>query len=1099
MVNERGRPKHHADDDGRRRDKSPESDTDISAVIGGWSSLQGSAAAATALPTFGHPTKMTSSRKQKADIFIRQKTRPEHHLDTPVAGPRAPTYQARKAPPPPMFTSVGSTSVTTPAAASVPPPPRYGGEEVFYTDPSKANEELKALLEGGLEGDDDEGVESDGKQGPSAEGKKCKDDAAPKNPKIVAKDGVVAGLKVQLLPHQVEGVNWMRGRELGPVKKGTVPKGGLLADDMGLGKTLQSISLILLNQKPRRDEPDWKRHFSGIDKSTLVVAPLALIRQWEAELNDRVVKTQGLKVLVHHGPQRTKDPEDLKLYDVVITTYQILVSEHGKSLSDDKMGCFGLHWWRVILDEAHTIKNRNAKATKACCALRSEYRWCLSGTPMQNNLEELQSLVRFLRIRPYDDIKAWKEQIELPMKGGKGHIALRRLHSFLRCFMKRRTKEILKIDGALTPGGVPSAEGAAPIGGFRHTNRKVITVATDLSPAERKFYQKLEARADQSMTRMMKEKMSYANAFTLLLRLRQACNHPKLLEGKLGEDKDALSTGSGNAKQQDADVDSVADLFSGMGISTKQCSICGRPIEKKERQAGSDNCAECASDLAYFYGGGEEVDKAKKKPANKTTKSTSSKTKKKEGQQKHGRRLKTAEEEEEKPGRKSRRPGNRNVVIDSDDDDDEDDGSKTEESDEEPRQKTRRNRNRKAVLDSDDEEEEEGDGSWLVSGSEQGALRLGKAGGEADENAEGGGDSIGSDDSETSEDEDEDESGSNLDSFVVEDSVARKEKGYKSVDEASSDEDSLLSIADMTKSFAAQTLGEKKSRSSKSRRAVSVSDDYSETGSESEEDAESELDSEEASSDDDEEDSDVPKAKPLFSSAKIRELTKLLRAEAHEHKFIVFSQFTSMLDLVEPFLRKEGFRFTRYDGSMRNDAREESLRRLREDRETRVLLCSLKCGSLGLNLTAATRVIIVEPFWNPFVEEQAIDRVHRLTQTVDVVVYKLTVKKTVEEGILDLQEKKRLLAEQTIEGSSKKGALKLGLNEIIDLFRPIHTSRFGNDDQAYGGGGGGGGGGGVVHEDEEGAERRRARDAMALMRKGRQTKKAEDGAYGRRW
>lgn len=1000
MVKERAAPKQqHADDsNGRsRRDKSPDSDTDISAVIGGWAASSqlpgGNVAAATTHPTFGHPTKMMSSRKQKADIFIRQKTRPEHHLDTPVAGPRAPTYQARKAPPPPMFSSVGSTSTTTKTASApmvIPPPSApYRGEEVFYTDPAKANEELKALLEGGLEGDDDEGVESDGKQGPSAQEKKPKADTAPKDPKVIPKNGVVAGLKVQLLPHQVEGVNWMRGRELGPVKKGTVPKGGLLADDMGLGKTLQSISLILLNQKPNKDEPGWKKQYSGIDKTTLVVAPLALIRQWESELNERVDKAQGLKVLVHHGPQRTKDAKDLKQYDVVITTYQILVSEHGKSQGDDQMGCFGLHWWRVILDEAHTIKNRNAKATKACCALRSEYRWCLSGTPMQNNLEELQSLVRFLRIRPYDDIKAWKEQIELPMKGGKGHIALRRLHSFLRCFMKRRTKEILKVDGALTPGGVPSADGAAPIGGFRHTNRKVVTVATELSPAERKFYQRLEARADQSMTRMMKEKMSYANAFTLLLRLRQACNHPKLLEGKLGEDKDAMSTDAGNAKQQDTDVDSVADLLSGMGISTKDCSICGRPIEKKERQAGSDNCAECASDLAYFYGVGEdEVNKAKKKkmPAakkpTKSTKATSSKSKNKGGIQKHGRRPRV-EEEEDKAGRKPRRPRNRNTVIDSDD---EEDDSQPDESDEEPKQKARRNRNRKAVIDSDDDEEEDEEGSsWLVSGSERGALRLGKAGGEEDENAEGGGDSLGSEDSETEDDEDGDESGSNLDSFVVDDSLARKEKGYKSVDEASSGEDSLPSIADMTKSFAAQTLGEKKTKKSTSRRAVSVSEDESGTGSESEEDSEASFEGSEGTSSDEDEDEDeeeeeeeeedededdnnnpfTSSKKPLFSSAKIRELTKLLRAEAHEHKFIVFSQFTSMLDLVEPFLRKEGFAFTRYDGSMRNDAREESLRRLREDKRTRVLLCSLKCGSLGLNLTAATRVIIIEPFWNP--------------------------------------------------------------------------------------------------------------------------------------
>ncbi|UKZ67430.1 uncharacterized protein TrAtP1_008589 [Trichoderma atroviride] len=1128
MVKERTPRTAAASSDGKKREQSPDSDTDITVLMGDWSSRNGNAqadtsggfASATEHPTFGHPTKMMSSRKQKADIFIRQKTRPEHHLDSNrVSGPRAPAYEPRHAPPPPMFSSIGPgpTSTSTP----IPHQPRLK-DETFYTDPAKANQDLKALLEGGMEGDDDEGVEADEAQQPQLRGedKKAKDSSVPKDPKTIAKDGNVDGLKVPLLPHQVEGVNWMRGRELGPVKKGTVPKGGLLADDMGLGKTLQSISLILLNQKPRKDEDGWHKSFQKVDKTTLVVAPLALIRQWESEISEKVATTHGLNVLVHHGPQRTKNSEDLKVYDVVITTYQILVSEHGKFLDGVKGGCFGLHWWRVILDEAHTIKNRNAKATKACCALQSEYRWCLSGTPMQNNLEELQSLINFLRIKPYSDLRAWKDHIELPLKGGKGHIALGRLHSFLRCFMKRRTKEILKQDGALVPGGVPSADGAATVNGFRHTNRKVVTVAAELSPAERRFYQRLEARADRSITKMMKEKISYANAFTLLLRLRQACNHPKLLEGKLGADKDALSTGYSSPKQQDADVDSVADLLSGMGISTKECSICGRPVEKKQRDAGNDNCAECASDLAFFYG----ETKPEKGETKKATKIVSSGSKMKEPKVKEPKvrepkvrepkvkepkvkepkqSVKNKKEEEDDDAEtipRTRRPRNRNAVVDSDDED------------EEPKQTSRRRRNRNAIIDSEDEDEE-ADGSWLVSEDERGALRLGKAGGEEDENAEGGGDSIGSEDSEDSEEDDDDES--NLDSFVVDDSIARKEKGYKSVDD-DSDDDSLLSVSEITKNLAAQTLKDKKPKKSKA--VVSASGgSESETDSEdddddAEESEEEELDSEEEESDSEEEEEDSEEEESdseesdshgssaydpsppsdkhsILSSAKIRELTRLLRAEAHEHKFIVFSQFTSMLDLVEPFLRKEQLRFTRYDGSMKNDEREESLRKLREDKKTRVLLCSLKCGSLGLNLTAATRVIIIEPFWNPFVEEQAIDRVHRLTQTIDVVVYKLTVTHTVEDGILALQEKKRLLAEQTIEGSSRKGALKLGINEIIDLFKPIHGREDNNPHV------------GAANDEEVEAERRRARDSTGMMRMARQKKvqRPEDSAYGRRW
>ncbi|KEY67680.1 hypothetical protein S7711_03933 [Stachybotrys chartarum IBT 7711] len=1038
MVNERAPPKAplqstRPNDENAKREKSPESDSDITSLIKGWSSLKpgvrtqlndprAGSSGSSGQPNHGHPAKMVSSRKQKAGVFIKQRTHPEFHLDSRIAAPRAPTYQDRLPPPLPTFSSVASVASTA----------RYGGEE-FYTDPTKASADLKALLEGGMEeeeeGDDDAAEESKAKTENAAKGGKAETDDVDKkldNPKkstAVSKDGTVEGLKVKLLPHQVEGVTWMRGRELGPVKKGKVPKGGLLADDMGLGKTLQTIALILTNQKPGQESRGWKKHFSDIAKTTLVVAPLALIRQWEQEIKDRVLKTHGLKVLVHHGPQRTKSFKELALYDVVITTYQILLSEHGSSSEGPggvKAGCFGLHWWRVVLDEAHTIKNRNAKGTKACYALRSEYRWCLSGTPMQNSLDELQSLVRFLRISPYDDLREWKEQIDKPMKNGKGHIAIRRLHTLLRCFMKRRTKDILKADGALNPGGKPSAEGEASTTGFRVTERKIVTVATELSPAERRFYDRLEERADQSMERMMQGKVMYASAFTLLLRLRQVCNHPKLVEGKLEKDGDALSTDPGPRATQITDVDAMADLFAGMGLKSKDCGICGRRLESKEMARGT--CSECASDLEFFNS--SEVPDRKKPKKKAKVKKVERKT-----------------EVESKKSAPGRRPRNRNAVLDSDD-------------------------------------EEEADGSWLVAEGERGNLRLGKAGGEEDENAEGGGDWIGSEDSED-DDEANEQDKSNLSSFVVDDEVAKREPGYKSAGEESDDGDSLLSLSALTKQMAAQTLDD-------TPRTTETTD--ASASSSSSEDEDEESDSDESAADSGIEESELysEDEQPLgygtsrvLASSKIRELIKILHKEVREHKFIVFSQFTSMMDLVEPFLRKEGFKFTRYDGSMRNDEREESLRRLRTDKHTRILLCSLKCGSLGLNLTAATRVVIIEPFWNPFVEEQAIDRVHRLTQTVDVVVYKLTVAKTVEERILALQDKKRELAAQTIEGGARKEALKLGVNEIIELFKPGYA-------------------GGPAADAELPAPGARARDDPRREKKS-VAQRGESEVFGRRW
>ncbi|KAH6894322.1 SNF2 family N-terminal domain-containing protein [Thelonectria olida] len=1057
MVKERAPPKaplqsiHSNTGPDTTREKSPEDD--ITALVSGFASLKGKVrdgfgdsslggSAATSRPTFGHPTKMMSSRKQRADPFIHQRTRPEHHLDgNRVTGPRAPRYQDRKPPPMEMFSS----------NAPFAPSRSYGSEEVFYTDPTKASADLKALLEGGMDDDDDDEEEEEEKEGPQPqESQPSQQSQATKHS---TKDGTVEGLKVKLLPHQVEGVQWMGGRELGPVKRGRVPKGGILADDMGLGKTLQTISLILTNQKPKKDAPGWKKQFDKVEKTTLVVAPLALIRQWEHEIKDKVEKTHGLKVCVHHGPQRSKRHEDLVLYDVVITTYQILVSEHGNSSEAEngpKVGCFGAHWWRVVLDEAHTIKNRNAKATKACCALRAEYRWCLSGTPMQNNLDELQSLVKFLRIRPYDDLKEWKAHIDLPMKNGKGHIAIKRLHSLLRCFMKRRTKAILKEAGALNPGGKPSAEGEASSTGFKVTERKVVTVSTVLSPAERKFYARLEARTDRSIKDMMRGRVNYANALTLLLRLRQACNHPKLVEGKLEKDKDALSTDS-SQKSQNADIDAMADMFAGMGIESKNCNICGRGLSSVDTELSREICSECYDDLEYFNN--------HEKPPKQDMKVKKDRTKNKVKKSKVKVEAKVVERkivEVDSPAKASRRPRNRNAIIDSDD-------------------------------------EEETEGSWLVPEDQRGSLNLGKAGGQEDEDAEGGGEDLGSEDSEDEEDSTAQDQ-SNLSSFVVDDEAARKEKGYYSAHEASDSEDSLLSLTALTKQMAAQTLDDGPDTTAVDSSAVDTT-----TAADSEASSDLSSDDSEDDSDDDssvllsDDDDDVhhpafrPKQAHVLASAKIRELIKILQGEVREHKFIVFSQFTSMLNLVEPFLRKEGFRFVRYDGSMKNDEREASLHSLRNDDKTRILLCSLKCGSLGLNLTAATRVVILEPFWNPFVEEQAIDRVHRLTQTVDVIIYKLTVTKTVEERILDLQEKKRLMAEQAIDGSMKKGAFKLGLNELIDLFKPgqaeVNAPLLGPNSDG----------------EEEDLEDKGRRAANMLRRKPAPPKRQESEVYGRRW
>lgn len=121
-----------------------------------------------------------------------------------------------------------------------------------------------------------------------------------------------------------------------------------------------------------------------------------------------------------------------------------------------------------------------------------------------------------------------------------------------------------------------------------------------------------------------------------------------------------------------------------------------------------------------------------------------------------------------------------------------------------------------------------------------------------------------------------------------------------------------------------------------------------------------------------------------------------------------------MLDMVEVPLRREGIRFARLDGSMNQDARDRSLRQFREDDATLVFLISLKAGGLGLNLTSASVVFLLDPWWNPAAEDQAIKRAHRLGQTRTVEVKRLIARDSVEATILALQNKKRALADDAL-------------------------------------------------------------------------------------
>ena len=151
----------------------------------------------------------------------------------------------------------------------------------------------------------------------------------------------------------------------------------------------------------------------------------------------------------------------------------------------------------------------------------------------------------------------------------------------------------------------------------------------------------------------------------------------------------------------------------------------------------------------------------------------------------------------------------------------------------------------------------------------------------------------------------------------------------------------------------------------------------------------------------------------------LRESLEELVAEGH--KALVFSQWTSFLDLVEPELRAAEIGFTRLDGSTADRA--GVVQQFQSEDGPPVLLISLRAGGVGLNLTAADHVFLLDPWWNPAVEEQAADRAHRIGQDRPVLVYRLVARDTVEERILLLQERKRALAEAALSGADRANAI----------------------------------------------------------------------------
>lgn len=730
-------------------------------------------------------------------------------------------------------------------------------------------------------------------------------------------------LSVPLLRHQKIALSWMVQKE----KNSSHCSGGILADDQGLGKTISTISLILTERSPvprssaikqepceavTLDDDDdpaelclkkrshtcssevtsttvkTENHIVEIKSrpaaGTLVVCPTSVLRQWAEELRSKVTSKANLSFLIYHGSNRTKDPNELTKYDVVLTTYSIVSMEVPKQSSPDsddeengKPDRYGVPvsgskkrkpssskkakkastleksslperplarvaWFRVILDEAQSIKNYRTQVARACWGLRAKRRWCLSGTPIQNAVEDLFSYFRFLRYEPYCGYKKFCALIKMPISRNP-ITGYKKLQVVLKTVMLRRTKATM-LEGKPIISLPPKT-----------ISLKAVTFTSE----ERSFYNTLEAESREQFKEYAAAgtvRQNYVNILLMLLRLRQACDHPHLVKGHEASWTSSLETAGKLTMERRQEL--LVCLQSCSAI----CALCNdAPEDAVVTTCGHVFCNQC---ILEQLTGDESICPV----------------------------------------------SNCRVRLNA---------------------------------------------TSLFS---RGTLEFSLC-------------------KLTSEFQSNDS--------CTEMVHTENQTGIDSSYASSKVRAAIDIILSLPKVDPTQVGDSKKSIGLPSEDINGKGSDYADT--------------------------------------KITE------------KAIVFSQWTRMLDLLEIHLKASHVSYRRLDGTMSVAARERAVNDFKTVPEVSVMIMSLKAASLGLNMVAACHVLMLDLWWNPTTEDQAVDRAHRIGQTRPVTVSRLTVKDTVEDRILALQDKKReMVASAFGEDKSGGGQTRLTVDDLNYLF-----------------------------------------------------------------
>jgi SNF2 family DNA or RNA helicase len=377
--------------------------------------------------------------------------------------------------------------------------------------------------------------------------------------------------------------NVITGDEL---KKVSPILGGLLADQMGLGKTLSILSLICSTLREAREfgggqldesdqvNEDVMRRSGG----TLLLCPKSVISNWQEQIGQHLDKAK-VSYYMYHGSKREQDLDELAKYDIVVTSYSTAASEFS-STSKNFSALAEIAWFRIVLDEAHSIRTQNTIIFKAACALVSKRRWAVTGTPVQNKLDDFGALVKFLKIYPFSDKGIFEKHFMAPFKAGDPQV-LDNLRLLVSSITLRRSKD--KID-------LPA--------------RKDELVELEFSSEEQALYDAFAKDANKKVRAMTRGNdrlrgRSYAHVLVNITRLRLLCAHGrellseddmKVLQGTSYET--AIDLGEeGDAESPPMTKEQVYDTFHLLRESTMDvCSCCSSGIGQIEpADNGSDS------------------------------------------------------------------------------------------------------------------------------------------------------------------------------------------------------------------------------------------------------------------------------------------------------------------------------------------------------------------------------------------------------------------------------------------------------------------------------------------------------------------------------